>query len=239
MRKVVPLLLALGFALPAAAGAQEGVEPFLQKPPGPPDSGLSLAVRTGYGIPLGGLGNGVDLSQWLSGVVPFQIDVGWRFTPQLYAGAYFEYGIGILGSAAKAGYLCDQGVSCSGSQLRFGVDFVYTLLPRAKFVPWVGLGAGYEIVKTGGSAANQSVDETFKGWEFVHLQLGVDYRIWPAFRVGPFATFTFAQFSTVDTPIYVDPTTGTSTIGPSHSVDLQQKALHEWLQLGLKATYDF
>jgi len=195
----------------------------------------------GYGIPLGGLSGvaGDDLSASVSGTFPLQVEAGWRFTPHLYAGAYFQYAFASLASSQKAA--CDaNGVSCSASQLRFGVDLVYTILPRAVLAPWVGVGAGYEIAKVGISLGGLSTEVTYRGFEFAHFMAGLDYRLWPSFRIGPFVTFTLGQFSTFESPsVTTDPITGASQIGPSQSVDIQQKALHEWLQLGLKATYDF
>ncbi len=227
---------------PAAAGAQTGVEPFLKPTPSlPPDSGPSFALRAGYGIPLGTMFGtwstgraGNDLSDAYSGTLPLEVDVGWRFSPRWYLGGYYQYAFGFVGS----GVGCTSGVSCTVSNMRFGVDVAYTFLPEGNIVPWAALGAGYEI---GSLTANQSVvsaSETFRGWEFGHLTVGVDYRLSSKFRIGPFATFAVAQYTSYTSP--VNPRTGevTSTPPTDETYDIDSKGIHEWLQLGIKATLD-
>jgi hypothetical protein len=228
------LVLALAIAASPAA-ADEGIDPFLKAPtPQVPESGLSLAIRGGYAIPMGSITGaaGDDLSQLMSGAIPLQFDLGWRFSPHWYAGAFFQYAFGSVGSTLAC---ATAGVSCSASDIRFGVDVVYTFTPRSSVMPWIGLGAGYEIAKITLEGNGQSVDvATLKGFEFAHVGLGVDFRVATWLRVGPFATLTLGQYSSFDTQF--DPTT--NTIGPSQSIDITNKALHEWLQLGIKATFD-
>lgn len=241
MRTVLAALFAsTALAAPPAALAQTGLEPFLQPPrPRTPESGISIAVRAGYALPLGSATGaaGDDLSNSFSSMVPFQVDLGWRFNPYFYAGGFFQYGLTTIASEAKASSGCDRnGVSCSSSDMRFGVDLVYTVLPYATVIPWAGLGAGYELTKLGASQGGQSIDVTFKGWEFVHLTAGADYRISPLFRVGPFVSLSFGQYQSFDTNL--DQTTTPPSAGTNRTVDIQNKALHEWLQFGIKGTFD-
>jgi hypothetical protein len=227
------LVLALAIAANPAA-AEEGIDPFLKAPtPQVPESGLSLGVRGGYAIPFGSTSGaaGADFSKLLTGAIPLQFDLGWRFSPHWYVGGFFQYAFASVGSdlnTACAG-------NCSASDMRFGVDVVYTFSPRAKLIPWAGVGVGYEIAKITLSSGGQSVEAaTVKGFEFAHLGLGVDYRFAPWFRIGPFATLTLAQFSTLDSQVDFN----TGAVGPSQSTDIPSKAFHEWLQLGIKATFD-
>jgi hypothetical protein len=64
------------------------------------------------------------------------------------------------------------------------------------------------------------------------VQLGGDYWLAPRFAVGPFMAFTFGRFSTV--------ALDASSAGQSQSTsqDIEDEAWHEWLQLGLKGTFD-
>jgi hypothetical protein len=235
MRKLVVALVSLLFALPGAGQEAGGFDDFLKPAPKvAPESGLSLGVRAGYGVPMGSASgaDGQALSNYFARSVPLQVEVGWRFSPRFYAGAYFQYAFAAIASKFDSQF-CGAGVSCSGSDLRFGADAIYTFLPHATIAPWVGLGAGYEIMNLRGSQGSQRVELTLKGLEFAHLMAGGDYRLWPNVRVGAFAALTFAQFSTLETPFAED-----GTFGPTRTVDLP-KALHEWLQFGVRSMVDF
>lgn len=237
MRKLaVAAVFAFLFALPQAVRAESAIDPFLKPvPPGPPESGLSFGARVGFGAPLGRTSQGNDLSSAFSGSIPLQIDAGWRFNPNLYAGLYFQYGAAQINSELRQA--CDaDGVSCSSSDLRFGFDLVYAFLPRGRFAPWVGVGAGLETAKLNVAQAGSSAELTLKGFEIAHLTAGLDLRFWPAFRFGPFANWTLAKYTSVDASVdAVDPTT---QIGVTRSGDIPQKAFHGWLQFGVRAAID-
>lgn len=234
MRKLALPALCAFLALPLAGRAESAVDPFLRPvPAGPPESGFSFGARAGYGAPLGKTSQGSDLSRTFSGSIPLQIDAGWRFSPKVYTGLYFQFAGAQLDSQVRKG--CDaNGVSCSSSVLRLGADLVYTFVPRARLAPWAGIGLGFETATVKAAQAGQSVQLTFKGFEFAHLAAGLDFRLWPAVRLGPFASGTLAQFTSVDTP--VDPVT--NQIGATRSLDIQQKAIHGWLQLGIRTAVD-
>ncbi len=231
MKKLaVALALSGALLLPAAAKADGGVEAFLTPaPPGPPESGLSIGLSVGYGIPMGTASGASDanaarsFSDVYSGAVPLQVDLGWRFSPNIYLGGFFEYAFAFIASAEN----CNNGVTCSGGDMQFGIDFVYTFAPRATFAPYVGVGLGYEIASLSGSANGQSLTFTYSGFEFARIIVGGDFRLGSSFRLGPFVNFSLAEFSNFST-------SGTS----SSSVSIPSKALHEWLQFGIKGTVD-
>lgn len=222
-RRVVALVASFALCTPSLVMAAEGsIEPFLRSGPSlPPDSGVSVGLRAAFGIPMGSSSEGNSLSDSISSAVPLHVDLGYRFNPNLYLGAFFQYAFASLASAAKAA--CAP-ASCSASDIRFGADVIYSFTPAAKLSPWAGIGLGYEIGKITASAGGTNADVTFKGFEFAHLGLGLDYRVSARFRAGPFATISLAQYSSFE--------------AASQSVDLP-KAMHEWLQLGIKGTFDF
>ena len=86
-------------------------------------------------------------------------------------------------------------MSCSAKDLRLGLNVHYHFSPGESFDPWVGLGAGYEWLVLDESAGGVSVSETASGFEFGNLQLGGDFAVAPNFGIGPFFTFTLAQYS--------------------------------------------
>jgi len=240
MRKLTAAIALTGaIALAPLAWAQEGVQPFLTPaPPGPPDSGLSIALSVGYGVPMGSVVGqsagglaATSFSDIYSGAVPLQVDLGWRFDPSIYLGAYFEYSFAFI---AAAQHCSNPGVSCSGGDMQFGIDFVYTFIPRATFAPYLGLGVGYEIANLSASKSGQSITVSFSGFQFARFIVGGDFRLGSAFRVGPFVNFSLAQFSTVSSPL---DSQGNLT-GTTQSVSIPNQALHQWLQFGIKGTVD-
>jgi opacity protein-like surface antigen len=226
--KRIGILLCIAVAVAAPLGARaQGVDPFLKPASsGAPESGVSLALSIGYAIPMGNIDNTAKVSDFFSGGLPLQVDIGWRFTPNLYLGAFFEYSFAFLSSNVSATCSAAPGVSCSGGNIQFGVDFVYTFMPFAKFAPYVGLGVGWEIAtfSVSSSTSSQSSSLTLSGFQFARFIVGGDFRVGSAFRVGPFVNFSLGQYSSVSSTGF--------------AVTLGEKSLHEWLQFGVKGTVD-
>ncbi|SEU27564.1 autotransporter domain-containing protein [Stigmatella erecta] len=191
--------------------------------------GFSLGLRAGYGLPLGKATGEADanLSDVISGIIPLQLDAGYFLTSHLYLGGSFQYAPGLLAED------CEEGASCSISVMRFGVNLAYHTAPFAKVDPWVGLGVGYERFNLSASAefGGETIEAstTASGFEFAALQGGVDFKLSKHFAVGPFATFTVGQYSSLSVSDGED----------SASVDIDEKAFHFWLMGGIKAQYRF
>lgn len=225
--------LAVGTLIASAALA---IEPNLPAT-GPGSSsqtdfhGIELGVRAGYGVPLGKAGDNTNLSDQVKGMVPLWVDLGYRFDPNWYFGGFFQYGFGFVPSIASApGAPCSiAGVSCSVNDLRFGLNVHYHFRPAETFDPWLGVGAGYEILNLSGSATGVSVSASTRGFEFGNVQLGLDFKISPAFGVGPFAAFTIAQFSDNSASL-----NGRDLNAPGYT----NKSIHEWLIFGARGVFD-
>jgi len=191
--------------------------------------GPELGLRAGYGVPFGSTAEGYDLKGNLSGLIPVWLDVGYRLNPHIFLGGFFQFGFGLSPEG------CGGSISCSQSNMRFGLQAHYHFLPAKIYDPWIGIGAGYEIL-------NQTVSGNFfgpfsgsgsaSGFEFGNVQAGLDLKIAKGFTLGPFATFTLARFSSGDLSLSEAGTTTTIS-------GIQNKALHEWLMFGLKATVSF
>ncbi len=210
-----------------AASAQQSIPERTSRPSGV-DRGLSFGLRAGYGVPLGdAFGSTPDasgkLSDQIKGMIPLWLDVGYRLNPNLYLGGFFQFGVGF--SPSNCGTL----ISCSQNDLRFGLNAHFHILPAEAFDPWVGIGAGYEILNESGFAPSlaTSFSSSFGGFEFANLQLGVDMKLSPVFSVGPYVAFTVGQLSngsgTLTTPL------GTVSLS-----GIQDKKIHQWLMFGLK-----
>ncbi len=189
-------------------------------------NGIEFGVRVGYGVPFGTSDDSQKMSDAIKGMIPFWADVGYRIDPNWYLGGFFQFGLGLVPSSLGCSA---QGVSCSEYDLRFGVNVHYHFLPAQTLDPWVGIGAGYEILHLSASSQGGSATVSTNGFEFGNVQLGLDYKISPAFGVGPFVTFTIAQFSDASASL-----NGQDVPGGG----ITNKAIHEWLIFGLRGVFD-
>jgi hypothetical protein len=196
----------------------------------PEDSGIDLGLRLGYGIPLGIIGQDLKLNDYVTGQVPIWIDAGYRFTPNIIAGLYFQYGFGFL-----ADNICPSPADCSAHDIRVGIQGQYRFLPKETANPWLGIGFGYEWLGLSVSATTPvgSIDASIDahGFEFVNLQGGVDFKVAEGVGIGPFLSFSLDEYSNASAS-----TSGLAAF--SGSGEIQNKALHEWLTLGVRATFD-
>jgi len=189
--------------------------------------GFGASLRVGYGNPMGSVqgGAGADLGQFFGGQLPLQLDLGYRITPALSLAVYGAYALSSVGSSVEC---LSGGVSCSGSDVRIGLEVFWHLLPGQTMDPWAAIGFGYEWSKLGFEGPAGTLGEvTLKGLELLNLQAGADYPLTAGFGIGPFVQLTVAQYSTV-----VE-----SSGGSSRSAELDSTRLHQWLQIGARGTF--
>jgi hypothetical protein len=214
MRKILALsgvvltsLLISGSAFAQGAPPAEGGGAGGERPA----SAVEVGLRAGYSIPLGDVADKASFSDTgVSGVIPIQADVGYKINPNILVGAYFSYGIGMTNS--------DKCKDCSFSQLRFGAQLHYYLMPNGQFDPWVGAGIGYEIL----SESNSELSA--KGLEYVNLQAGADYRLNGNLGLGPVIQFGLGSYGSASVK-------GTDVPG-------FKSATHEFLTIGVRGIYD-
>jgi hypothetical protein len=91
--------------------------------------------------------------------------------------------------------------------------------------PWVGYGIGLEASAT--VVRLPQGDATFgaSGVELGHLMGGVDFRLPTGFGVGPFVDLGVGQYANLHEE---------SPGGRDQTFDIEQKALHGWLTLGVR-----
>lgn len=177
------------------------------------DKKIRLGLRLGYAFALGSAQEGIKMSDGTSGQIPIWLDAGYMVTPNILVGLYGQYGFVQVKN-------CD---SCSAHDIRFGIQGQYHLAPEASLDPWLGLGVGYELLGSSRTIQGMDVSGTTKGFEFVNLQGGADFKVADAFAVGPFVSFSLGQYSSVSSG--------------DLSADIEGKTLHEWLTLGVKGTF--
>jgi opacity protein-like surface antigen len=110
---------------------------------------IEVGLRAGFGIFFGHEGKTASdatdtkLSDDLKGIIPIQVDAGYRINPKIYVGLSFQYGFGLINTDNSNNAECNSsGLSCSASDVNVGVNAHYHFLPGQAFDPWVGLGAG-------------------------------------------------------------------------------------------------
>lgn len=184
---------------------------------------FEAGVRLGFALPLGtafqtnatGTLTDVNLKDWDSFSIPVQLDIGVRLGGSVFLGGYFSYGFG--GSVDSS--LCTG--SCSPSVLRFGGQVHWHPMGSVGTDPWIGLGSGYEKLKISASDGSAEVS----GWEFVNLQLGVDFEVGSAVKLGPWVSVSIGQYGTAS---------AVGTNGGGITGDLQNKTIHEWIMAGVR-----
>ena len=235
MRKLVGLsVLAVGVSLfGAPAFAQDSEEPPTERPAGEaaPYGNIELGVRVGFGFPAGKVGGafGVansDLSDNVDGILPFTIDAGYRFNDTVYLGLWGQYAFGFVNTDSNP--ICTQGIDCSVTDTRLGLNVHLHLAPGKPFDPWVGIGAGYEWFDVSASYGGASGDVTASGFEFVNFQLGGDIAATTNVALGPFLEVSLGEYRNLSM------SDGFSTMDQS----LTTKSIHAWIVVGLRAVFD-
>src|SRR5512137_453381 len=151
----------------------------------PAEAQIALDLKLAYAFPTGNVltdaGENVPMSDEWSGALPIGVGARYRFTPNLSAGVYFQFAPGFIASAT-----CVSGASCSGYDMRLGIEAVYGFMPDGAFNPWVSLGTGWQWTQLKVGLAGQSVTSTFSGWEYFNVQAGVDFPLAKSFALGPY-----------------------------------------------------
>jgi outer membrane protein W len=154
-------------------------------------------------------------------MIPIWIDAGFRANPNIYVGLFFQYGFAFVNTDANAD--CTQGISCSATDVRLGLNLHYHFNPGTSFDPWLGVGAGYEWLSLNASEDGVSASETASGFEFANFQLGGDFAVAPNFGIGPFFTVTLAEYR---------------SLSGAMDADLATKSIHAWVMGGVRGVFD-
>ncbi len=183
---------------------------------------LSLGPRTGYAIAMGEAAEGEDLADLINGQIPFQFDIGYRVTPAITVGGYVSAAVGVLGENFED--FCDEdGVECGAALLRLGLQVDYRFLGGSA-TPWIGAGIGYEWLRIRIDNNGSRSELKLHGAELLNLQGGVEWKLGGPFSLGPFAMLSIARYSAAE----ID----------GDGEDLDDKGLHQWLELGVRGRFD-
>jgi hypothetical protein len=207
---------------PGAALAQQApAEPAAPSP----HSGFQMALRTGLGLPFGNTSGAPDdgYSRLVSTQVPLMLDIGGKLNPHVFLGAYLGLGFGGAGSGLESECKLAS-ATCVHASFRVGAQVQYNVAPAAKVNPWVGYGIGIESSGAGAQTSTRETTAAVAGFELARLMAGVDFRMASGIGVGPFMDFTLGRYATATV------NDGSST----QTFDIQDKAMHSWLTLGVR-----
>jgi hypothetical protein len=186
--------------------------------------GFQLGARLGYAFGMGDVGGSVAMSDWQSSNIPIQLDAMFRLNKNVAIGGYFSYAYGFV--AGEASDACDaDGADCSARTMRLGAQVTYAFDGKKTWVPWLGAGIGYEWNKITEEVGGASADVTVKGWEYLNLQGGADYKVNQGFSIGPYLMFSIGKY-------------GTMEVEGAGSGDINDTAMHEWLSFGVRGTFN-
>lgn len=215
MRARSLLLLAL-LAAPQAR-AEQGSRP--------PESGPLFALRAGVGFPSGAVSrDGPDLADVVERKLPLALGVGYRFGRRARAQIHVE-----LAPGTPAPELCAALTACTASDVRFGLQVSFRLLPGASMNPWVGVGLGVEVLNAEGRdpATAARTEWSWAGLELPFVEAGADLALSDRIGIGPWMSLGFGQFTSDS----VRGGNGQTVSGAVHG-----RAAHRWLSGGLQAT---
>ena len=188
--------------------------------------GVDFGARVGYAVPLGDSTGGNNLSEGVGGAELLVLEVGYRVNGAFTIGALFQYGVAQMKGGILTG--CGGGNDCSGSVRRIGIQVIYNFNLDTALTPWVGVGTGYEWFRVALTAGNESGSSTVRGFELVTVHAGGDFHVSPQFTLGPFVSFSLAEYTStsLDFPGFV-----------GGYEPINNKGMHEWLQLGVRARF--
>jgi hypothetical protein len=174
-----------------------------------------FALRSAVAPAFGSAADDVPVADAVSFQVPFQLDALWR-RGSFAAGVYGSWGWGRVDA-------CEG--SCSASVWRAGLQGTFSFPPIHGAEPWAGLATGYEWAIARRERGGTEVSTTWRGFELLAAQGGVEWRVTRMAALGPFVLLGVGQYGdlSVDTGI------------ESASAPIPQKALHGWIQVGVRA----
>jgi hypothetical protein len=202
-------------------------------PAAPAAAGPSFGLRLGWASAVGSAAAHVPMSEEVAWQVPIQAEALWRLpwgAPAPRAGL----SLGLYGSYAPAGLTgagstpCADGASCSAQAIRAGAQALWTFAPWVLDAsPWIGAGAGWEWTSQRRERLDATTSTRWNGPE-LSIQGGAAWRLGSAFALGPYGLVGLGWYRDV----------GIETPVESASASIGARAVHAWIHLGVRGTFD-
>jgi hypothetical protein len=193
---------------------------------------ITIGAALGYSIPMGDAAKNEKMTDGVKGAIPLELSVNYGVMPNLEVGLYGGYDFGLVGSTVQKDVCDPAGLDCSVYGYRVGVQAEYLFGHGAELTPFAGLNVGWawETLKSG--KGSDWVKLTESGWE-IGLKGGVDKKVSEQLKVGAFVGIAFGQYGSTSVS-YSSAALGTDS---SESIPSSEKALHEWLTIGVRGTF--
>ena len=175
-----------------------------------PVAALRLALAPSFGSAAAD----VPVSDVVTMQFPLQLDALWRHR-NVSAGGYASWGRGRVDACSG---------SCSASVWRLGLQATWSFAPVRGAEPWAGLATGYEWASARRERAGAEVKSTWKGFEVLALQGGVEWRLGRRFALGPFLLLGFGRYSDLSV----------ETGFGSAEAPIAERAFHGWFHAGVR-----
>jgi hypothetical protein len=197
------------------------------------EEGFGLGVRFAYAHPFGEIADDGDIDNFTRGVLKGQLDLEYGSSNTFALGLYLAVGGGFLPKAMKED--CEQfDADCSQLSIESGLSGNYRILPDGLIDPWVGANFGVEWLRTSiDSELGGATSVAFLGVAF-GFTVGADVQLGQV-AFGPYLSPQFGRFmrgkiKTEDVPLLEE---------FDESGEIDQRAFHYWLNIGLRARYQF
>jgi hypothetical protein len=190
--------------------------------PAAASAGPRLGLRIAWAPAVGSAADSVSMSEAVGWHVPLQADALWSWGAW-EAGLYGSWGPGQAGEDA-----CADGASCSAQVFRAGAQALGRLpWSIAGAQGWLGAALGWEWASHRRERAGAATTTRWSGPELA-LQGGVEWRVRGDFALGPFALLGLGQYRSVSLGTAEDSGSGT----------IPDRAVHAWIHLGVRGTWD-
>ena len=193
---------------------------------------LELAVRAGIALPAGQTVQRTDVSSAVSNTLPLIVEVGYRVHLNVLVAARAQYAFANVRNTTEG---CAGAASCGGSNIALGAEGIYWFLPTQRFVPWAGLGFGYEWLNSEQATVNSiqrsMSSATLRGVQGL-VQGGVEVRLSRIVKLGPFVEAQIGRYANASLTITQD------TTMMSSDAAITKSAWHEWILFGVRGSLD-
>jgi hypothetical protein len=198
--------LALAQSADGGAGDSKGAESSVDAEPAPPGvhivedaepkppfvprardvlgSHVLVGAAFGPAWSLGRLGSSTAAARGLGTGMSLRADAGFGLSRSVVLGAWGSY------AAYADGDRCSP--FCSGKAFAVGPYVRYHLSQGLRFDPWFTLGGGFRQVAYEDSSGTR---QTFRGMEWLHLELGADYYLFSGLGLGPYGAIGLSSYS--------------------------------------------
>lgn len=143
-------------------------------------------------------------------------------TSNIFVGGYL--GLGLGGGGSSANFCETDGVSCATASLHLGLQAQYHFTPASRMNWWAGYGIGLDSLALAASGPGGEASVSIAGVEYAVLSGGFDYRVSETFGVGPVVSLSLGSYSSASQELN----------GVSTDLDIDNTALHAWLNLGVR-----